>query len=184
MRQMQFSLDLDDDHMFGPACAELAEALVRINMLEISNTPSLPCCLGCGGVRYTLPVVCDSSPTPKASAPPRVATVGFGPLRKRAAPAASLRAHSCQSLLDARGIYAHKRGTCFDLACERAARLRLAGKAATVDIEQRTYAGHPLHGQFHAVVRTAHGVQDPAAELQRNPGQCSGQACNCTGSHT
>ena len=35
-------------------------------------------------------------------------------------------------VLDARGIYATKRGTCFDLACERAARLRLRGVDATV----------------------------------------------------
>lgn len=183
MRQMMFSLDLDDDLLFGPACAELAEALVQINMIEIANTPDLPCCLGCGGVRYTLPVLCPG--TPKDTAPPRpvsIATVGFGPRPKRE-PTPALRVDSCQSLLDARGIYALKRGTCFDLACERAARLRLAGTAATVDIQQRTYGGHPIRGQFHAVVRTPSGIQDPAAELQHSPGQCSGEACSCTEGH-
>ena len=195
MRQMQFNLDLDDDSLFGPACAELAEALVAINILELRNTPDLPCCLGCGEVRYTLPVVCDTSgsstaglttaPTPK---PRRTAPVGFSttarkPRPKPAATAAVGTVHSCQALLDVRGIYKHKRGTCFDLACERAARLRIAGEDATVVIEQRTYGGQPLPGQFHAVVRTPSGTQDPAAELQQSPGVCSGQACNCPSSH-
>lgn len=193
MRQMQFNLDLDDDVLFGPACAELAEALVAINMLELRTTPDLPCCLGCGEVRYTLPVLCDTTPPPPSADPqaqPRQAVVGFSTARRRrrtrptsASPATVGTVHSCQALLDVRGIYAHKRGTCFDLACERAARLRLAGKTATVVIQQRTYGGQPLPGQFHAVVQTADGTQDPAAELQQHPGQCSGQACSCEGGH-
>lgn len=190
MRQMQFNLDLNDDTLFGPACAELAEALVAVNMLELRNTPDLPCCLGCGDVRYTLPVVCDNGPRTSATTPRprRTAPVGFSTARRKrpaavAAPPLPDTVDSCQALLDVRGIYKHKRGTCFDLACERAARLRLAGKEATVVIEQRTYGGKPLPGQFHAVVRTEEGIQDPAAELQQHPGQCSGQACNCTGGH-
>ncbi|MCR9165542.1 MAG: hypothetical protein ACE37F_00815 [Nannocystaceae bacterium] len=196
MRQMQFNLEIDDDTLFGPACAELAEALVKINMLELQATPSLPCCLGCGEVRYTLPVLCESTATMAAPASPepvrRMAPVGFSSVRRKRASttravttraATAGPAHSCQALLDARGIYTHKRGTCFDLACERAARLRLAGKDATVVIQQRTYGGEPLPGQFHAVVRTAEGIQDPAAELQQHPGQCSGSACSCTGGH-
>lgn len=191
MRQMQFNLDLDDDVLFGPACAELAEALVAINLLELRTTPGLPCCLGCGEVRYTLPILCDTSPSWDPQAQPRHAGVGFSTARRRrrtrptsaSAPASIGTAHSCQALLDVRGIYTHKRGTCFDLACERAARLRFAGKTATVVIQQRTYGGQPLPGQFHAVVQTAEGIQDPAAELQLHPGQCSGQACSCEGGH-
>jgi len=195
MRQMQFNLDLDDDTLFGPACAELAEALVKINMLELQATAGLPCCLGCGEVRYTLPVLCESTASMAALAPVssepvrRMAPVGFSSVRRKRPGTATTHTatvgtvHSCQALLDARGIYTHKRGTCFDLACERAARLRLAGKDATVVIQQRTYGGEPLPGQFHAVVRTAEGIQDPAAELQQHPGQCSGSACSCTGDH-
>ena len=191
MRQMQFNLDLDDDTLFGPACAELAEALVKINMLELQATPGLPCCLGCGEVRYTLPVLCETgAPSASQSVPARrTAPVGFSarPKQRTARTLATVgtvdTVHSCQALLDARGIYNHKRGTCLDLSCERAARLRLAGKDATVVIQQRTYGGEPLPGQFHAVVRTADGIQDPAAELQQHPGQCNGQACNCKGDH-
>ena len=122
MRQMQFNLDLNDDTLFGPACAELAEALVAVNMLELRSTPDLPCCLGCGEVRYTLPVVCDNGPRTAATTPRprRTAPVGFSTARRKrpaavAAPPLPDAVDSCQALLDVRGIYKHKRGTC----CQR-----------------------------------------------------------------
>lgn len=174
MRQILFNLDVDDP-LFGRACAELAEGLTAINMVQLSTTPGLPCCLGCGGVRYTPPVICEAEPVTTTTRRP--AAVGFRSAPPRRPPPPS---QSCQRLLDARGLYRERQGTCFDLACERAARLRLARMSATVVVEQRHYSGRPLPGQFHAYVQTPQGAQDPSRELQERPGQCVG-ICGCTG---
>ena len=112
-----------------------------INCLHIQADPNLPCCLKCGEVQYEPPQLCHYT----RNMPPR--------------PTGS----NCQRIRDCRGIYRHRRGTCLDLACERAARLRLAGHLeAVVVIEVNEQA----KGDFHAYVETANGPQDPAAELQ------------------
>lgn len=166
-RSLEFQLRCRDDAQFGQQCAELAEALTLINLWELrQDGDRLPCCLGCGGVRYQAPQPCGFS---------------NGGAREVCA---TTRPYPCQSLLDARGIYATRRGTCFDLACERAARLRLQGVTATVVVVPRLERGRPLPGQYHAYVETPDGPQDPSQELQDHPGRCAGAgACNCT-NHT
>ncbi|MCH9682859.1 MAG: hypothetical protein K0V04_15590 [Deltaproteobacteria bacterium] len=150
-RSIEIQLQCGDDAQFGQQCAELAEALTLVNLWELrADGDALPCCLGCGGVRYQPPQPCGSP-------------------------------YPCQTILDARGIYATQRGTCFDLACERAARLRLRGVGATVVVIPRLGDdGRPLSGQYHAYVETPDGVQDPARELQDRPGRCAG-SCGCEG---
>ena len=160
LRSLEVKLRCYDDTEFAQLVAELAEAQTLINMWQLERDgDALPCCLGCGGVQYEPPQPC-------------------GPVQ--ACP--SVRDYPCQSLLDARGIYMSKRGTCLDLACERAARLRLKGLEATVVVVFRYHAGRRLPGQYHAYVETPNGPQDPSYELQHNPGQCAGPGtCDCTG---
>lgn len=162
-RSIEVQLRCRDDAQFGQQCAELAEALTLINLWELrQDGDALPCCLGCGGVRYQPPQPCG----PKADA----------------SCAAMPRPYPCQRILDARGIYATRRGTCLDLACERAARLRLGGIDATVVVIPRVEDGRALPGQYHAYVETPYGPQDPSVELVDNPGRCAG-ACGCGGDH-
>ena len=158
LRSIEIQLLCEDDEQFAQQCAEIAEALVQINVWEIRHDGDrLPCCLGCGEIEYEPPQPCGSTP-------------GSCNIRPRATP--------CQTIRDARGIYAAKRGTCFDLACERAARCRLEGIEATAVIVQRLDRGRPIPGQFHAYVETPDGVEDPALELSENPGECGG-SCSC-----
>ena len=158
---MEIQLRCGSDAQFGQQCAELAEALTLINTWELQQDGDrLPCCLGCGGVRYQPPQSCGVG-----------GFVGQPP-----------RPYPCQTILDARGIYTLKRGTCLDLSCERAARLRLRGIEATVVIVPQLEQGRPLNGQYHAYVETPHGIQDPSYELQHRPGQCAG-SCGCTHHH-
>lgn len=160
LRSIEIQLRCYDDPEFGQQVAELAEALTQINLWQLQRDgDALPCCLGCGGVQYQPPQPCGPAET-----------------------CPTARDYPCQSLLDARGIYEHKRGTCLDLACERAARLRLKGGHATVVVVPRLHHGRPLPGQFHAYVETPDGPQDPSYELQHNPGTCAG-ACGCEGGH-
>jgi hypothetical protein len=160
-RSIEMQLRCKDDAQFGQQCAELAEALTLINMWELrEDGDALPCCLGCGGVRYQPPQPCG----PAADSGGRC---GVAP-----------RPYPCQMILDARGIYSTKRGTCFDLACERAARLRLRGVDATVVVIPRVENGQVAPGQYHAYVETPYGHEDPAFELQNNPGRCAG-SCDC-----
>lgn len=163
-RSIEVQLRCRDDAQFGQQCAELAEALTLINMWELrEDGDALPCCLGCGGVRYQPPQPCGPPMTGGHCTP---------------AP----RPYPCQTILDARGIYATKRGTCFDLACERAARLRLRGTDATVVVIPRVEGGRAMPGQYHAYVETPYGHEDPSYELQQNPGRCAG-SCGCGGDH-
>ena len=164
-RSIEVQLRCRDDAQFGQQCAELAEALTLINLWELrQDGDSLPCCLGCGGVQYEPPQPCGAS----SCAGGRCATVP--------------RSYPCQRILDARGIYATRRGTCFDLACERAARLRMKGLEATVVVVPQVEDGQAVPGQYHAYVETPYGIEDPALELQQNPGQCAG-ACGCGRTH-
>lgn len=164
-RSIEVQLRCRDDAQFGQQCAELAEALTLINLWELEQDgDTLPCCLACGGVRYQPPQPCGI-----------VTTMGG---RSAAVP----RPYPCQTILDARGIYATQRGTCFDLACERAARLRLQGVDATVVVIPRVEDGKALPGQYHAYVETPDGSQDPSAELLDNPDRCSG-SCDCGRAH-
>ncbi|MCA9652547.1 MAG: hypothetical protein KC501_21705 [Myxococcales bacterium] len=161
-RSIEIQLRCHDDAQFGQQCAELAEALTLINLWELRHDgDSLPCCLGCGGVQYQPPQPCGS-PTGRCAAPPRP--------------------HPCQTILDARGIYETQRGTCFDLACERAARLRLRGTPATVVVIPLVEGGHAVPGQYHAYVETPDGIEDPSLELRTNPGRCAG-SCGCGRHH-
>lgn len=172
-RKIQIGLTFDDDAQFAQQVAELAEALVQINVWELQHDGErLPCCLECGGVRYVPPQACDlptvgqlTSAEPirsKKGRPSRLRKYG----NKRVRVPMVVRDDPCQSILDARGVYATRRGTCLDLACERAARRRIEGVPAVVVVEQRTELGQPLLGQFHAVVETPDGIEDPSAELQ------------------
>lgn len=159
-RSIEVQLRCGDDSQFGQQCAELAEALTLINMWELrQDGDRLPCCLGCGGVRYQPPQPCGAP------------GVGWALDDGR-------RPYPCQMVLDVRGIYRTKRGTCFDLACERAARLRLRDIDATVVVVPRFEHGQRLYGQYHAYVETPHGVEDPSYELQQHPGRCAG-SCGC-----
>ena len=156
-RSIEMQLRCNDDAEFGQQCAELAEALTLINLWELrQDGDHLPCCLGCGGVRYQPPQPCA---VPSQAAP---------------------RPSPCQTILDIRGVYATKRGTCLDLACERAARLRLKGIDATVVVIPRLEDGRSLPGQYHAYVETPYGHEDPSFELQNAPGRCAG-SCGCEG---
>ena len=159
-RSIEVQLRCHDDAEFAQLVTELGEALTLINMWQLQRDgEALPCCLGCGGVQYEPPQLC-------------------GPVGGWAI----ARDYPCQLLFDVRGIYRRKRGTCLDLACERAARLRLKGLEATVAVVFRYHAGRRLPGQYHAYVETPNGPQDPSYELQHNPGQCAGPgACDCTG---
>ena len=161
-RSIEIQLRCRDDDQFGQQCAELAEALTLINLWELkADGDRLPCCLGCGGVRYQPPQPC-STPTGRCAPQPRP--------------------YPCQTILDARGIYETQRGTCFDLACERAARLRLKGTDATVVVVPRLEDGHRIPGQYHAFVETPHGTEDPSLELRQNPGRSAG-SCGCGHDH-
>lgn len=163
-RSIEIQLRCRDDAQFGQQCAELAEALTLINLWELQQDgDALPCCLGCGEVRYQPPQPC-------------------GPPASSGRCATSPRPYPCQTILDARGIYETKRGTCFDLACERAARLRMKGVPATVVVTPRTEAGRRVPGQYHAVVETPHGLEDPSLEIQLHPGRCAG-SCGCGHDH-
>lgn len=149
-RDMTLQLQCANDAQFGQQVAELAEALVAINIWEIRHDEKMPCCLECGGVQYEPPQSC-------------------GILRGQVA---------CQAIRDARGIYQAKRGTCLDLACERAARLRLSGVDAKVIVEQRRHYGTLVRGQYHAYVETPAGTEDPAAQLQaKHAGGHEGCGC-------
>ncbi len=160
-RSIEIQLRCRDDAQFGQQCAELAEALTLINLWELrQDGDALPCCLGCGGVRYQPPQPCGGE----------------------TGACATTRPYPCQTIRDARGIYAAKRGTCFDLSCERAARLRLRGVDATVVVIPQVEGGRALPGQYHAYVETPQGPEDPSAELQERPGQCAG-SCGCGHDH-
>ena len=128
-REIRLEVNCEHDDDFAQQIAQLAEAFVMINTLQMMADPELPCCLSCGDVRYEPPQPCGSPPYRRVLQPKRTQS-------------------SCQRIRDCRGIYRNKRGTCLDLACERAARLRLAGQEATVAIE----FDDESKGQFHAYV--------------------------------
>jgi hypothetical protein len=65
----------------------------------------------------------------------------------------------CEDWLSIAQLYEQQRGDCEDLACARAAELRLAGERARA-IPMRTRAG------WHIVVRRGDGsIEDPSAKL-------------------
>jgi len=165
-RDLRLHLASANDDEFREQAAQFCEMLTRINMLELAKyKDELPCCLGCGGVRYVPPPGC-AVPRP------------------------------CQEVYDALMIYKNKAGTCMDLAPERCARLRLQaideGRASWDNFAQEVAwcaiddqldgDGQVLPGYYHALVELADGSeQDPSVELQEQPGQCAGAACNCGG---
>lgn len=132
IRRMQFELHCTDSVQFAQQIAELAESLTVVNMWELAND----------GDRLPCCLQCGQ--------------VRYEP------PTHCDATQACQLVRDARGIYKQRAGTCLDLACERAARLRLAGHDAHVVI---SFAGATAT-DFHAYVESSAGNQDPAAELQ------------------
>jgi hypothetical protein len=161
-RDLRFHFRVGTDAEFRTQVAEMAEALTRINTLEILKyNDHIPCCLGCGEVRYVPPPGCGTDGRP------------------------------CQEVYDILEVFARKRGTCLDLAPARAARLRadaiLAGEAelpasevaAVVIEDQLDEYERPMPGFYHAFVRLADGSeQDPSTELQDSPpGACSCPGC-------
>ena len=170
-RDFRIRLRMNDDTEFGQQAAEVAEALTVINMWELlTYGDQLPCCLGCGNVRYVEPKGCvteDCSTNRVIRTNGRVA---------------------CQLLLDARGLYEKQQGTCMELACERAARLRLGGEDARVVVVPReNYYGKRMLGQYHAYVAVYEGgrevrTEDPAQELIEGAhGECN--CTSCRGGH-
>lgn len=172
-RDFRLHLAAASDEEFAQQVAQFAEMLTQINMLELDKYgDQLPCCLGCGEVRYVPPPACK-------------------PCRGQSAPS-----FPCQEVYDLLSVYARRRGTCLDLAPERAARLRVKaireGKTqwpgadyCYVAIEDQV-DGHNrvVPGQFHALVQLADGsTQDPSEELLAKPGQCAGVGCSCGGKH-
>lgn len=132
IRKFQIEVSCRDGAEFAQQAAELAEALTVINMWELSTDQ-------------------DGIPC----------CLSCGGVRYEE-PTHCDDTYTCQRVRDIRGVYKHQQATCFDLACERAARLRLDGHTAQVII---THDG-PLARNFHAYVESDNGDQDPAAELQ------------------
>lgn len=158
-RDLRFHTMSRDDVEFAQTAAWMIEGMIRTNMMEIlEDGEDLPCCPACGGVRYVEPQMCRDCDVVK---------------------------HPCQDVYDVRTMMKKKKATCYDLAAERAARLRLKGYDAHVVIEQRTNAyDQPIAGAFHAVVHVNDdgSVEDPAEELRQQPGKCAGgRSCNCGG---
>ncbi len=166
LRDLRFHFRCGDDAEFRQQVAEFAEALTRVNTLELLKYgEGLACCLSCGGVRYIPPPSCGTD-------------------------------RPCQEVYDVLNLYARKRGTCFDLAAERAARHRVeaieagaefpAEAAAWVVVEdqvQQSPYGDEFNevvpGRYHAFVERADGaVEDPSEELQ---GKVGADACQCGG---
>ena len=132
IRKLQVELQCYDSVQFAQQVAELAEALTVINMWELTTD------------RDRLPCCLKCG-------------------RVRYEPPTHCDASStCQHVRDVRGVYREQVGTCLDLACERAARLRLEGHDAHVVI----LFDDPAATDFHAFVESSLGEQDPANELQ------------------
>lgn len=132
IRRLQIELQCYDSMQFAQQVAELAEALTVINMWELST---------------------DQDRLPCCLKCGRV---------RYEQPTHCDSTNTCQRVRDARGVYREQMGTCLDLACERAARLRLEGHAAHVVIQFDDLAAT----DFHAFVESSVGDQDPAHELQ------------------
>lgn len=145
IRKVQIELQCFDGLEFAQQVAELAEALTAVNMWEISTDEK------------SLPC-CLKCGQVQYEQPMHCDDTS-----------------TCQRIRDARGIYRARLGTCLDLACERAARLRLAGHRAHVVI---THDG-PMTRDFHAYVESDIGDQDPSEELQA---QNTPESCGC-GNH-
>ena len=165
-RDLRFHFRCGDDAEFRQQVAEFAEALTRVNTLELLKYgEDLPCCLTCGSVRYIPPPSCGTD-------------------------------RPCQEVYDALNIYQRKRGTCFDLAAERAARHRVEAIEAGAEfpaegvawvvvqdqVQESPYGpefDEVIPGHYHAFVERADGeVEDPSEELQSQP---AGASCGCGG---
>lgn len=160
-RDLRFHTSSRDDAEFAQNAAWLVEGQIRMNMYEIeADGDDMPCCPACGGVKYVEPQLCKDCDPVK---------------------------HPCQDVYDVRTMMEKGQATCYDLAAERAARLRLKGLDAHVVIDQRVDAyDRPMPGAFHAYVEVLDdgSTEDPAEELRLNPGVCAGgRACDCDGGH-
>lgn len=145
-RDLRFHTSSIDDGEFASVAAWMIEGLIRTNMHQIlTDGEMLPGCPRCGGVRYVKPQLCrDCDPVN----------------------------HPCQDVYDVRTMMTKKHATCYDLSAERAARLRIHGEDAHVEVERSLDAyDRPVAGGFHAFVEYDEGrvIQDPAEELRLNP---------------
>ena len=149
MKQRDFRLHLmcEVDEDFQQQIADFCEGLVNINVMELELYGSSLPCCLPCGGVRYVP-------------PPGCPT-----------------GDACQQVYDALMLYQIEEGTCLDIACEYAARLRTEGEegASVLITHQLDSYDRPIKGKFHAAVERANGqVDDPAEWMRVHPGQCIG----------